>query len=244
MAPLRVEIWSDIACPWCWVGKRQLETAAADFAGELAVSWRAFELDPHAPRDVSRQEPVDYVERLARKYRTGRDAAQAMIDRMEASGAEVGLDFRFDRVRPGNTFDAHRLMALAGARGAQNELAEILFRAYFHDGVAIADRAALLGCGREAGLEPAEIEAMLASDARADEVRGDERLAGEMGVTGVPFFFLEGRYGVAGAQPAEALLAMLNRVSESLGELEGDQGAACGPEGCDRSRRVPVLQQL
>jgi len=230
---LPIEIWSDIACPWCWVGKRHLEAAATRFPHPVEVVWRAFELDPSAPRSVD--PGVDYVERLARKYRTTREAAQAMIDRMTRVGADHGLDFRFDRAKPGNTFDAHRLLHWAAEHGKQDALKERLFLAYMHEGRSVAEREELVALASDVGLPPDEARAVLEEGRYTDDVRADEALATELGVTGVPFFVIDGRYAVSGAQPAELLLQALERAWEELPEaITGTNNAAqaCGPEGC------------
>ena len=212
MVRLPVDVWSDIACPWCWIGKRRLEDAIGAFEGEVAVTWRAFELDPSAPAEAP--ERVDYARRLAAKYRTTRDEAQAMIDRMVGVGRSVGLELRFERIRPTNTFDAHRLLAWAAEAGRQTELKERLFAAYLSEGLAISDHAVLRGLADSAGLDPKAAAAVLASDAHAGEVRKDQALAARLGITGVPFFVLDHRYAVSGAQPAEELLAAMRRAVE------------------------------
>ena len=212
MAKLRIDIWSDIACPWCYIGKRRLEAALARFAhaGEVEIVWRAFELDPSAPPVVDPEPP--YAERLGRKYGTGRAQAEAMMARMTELAAADGLEFRFDRIRPGNTFDAHRLLHLAHARGVQDALKERLLRGYLTEGAAIGDRAALTTLAAEAGLEPAEVTEVLATGEYAAEVRADEALARELGISGVPFFVLGGRLGVSGAQPTELLVQALDKA--------------------------------
>ncbi|HUF33308.1 MAG TPA: DsbA family oxidoreductase [Acidimicrobiales bacterium] len=209
---MQVEIWSDVVCPWCYIGKRHLEAALADFehADEVEVVWRSFELDPAAPGVREGR----YVERLARKYRTSVEGAQGMVDRMTAAGAQAGLDLRFDLVRSGNTFDAHRLIHLAAARGIQDRVEERLLAATFTEGEPIADHAALARLGVEAGLDPDEVTEVLASGAFADEVRADERRATEIDVTGVPYFLIDGR-GIGGAQPPETLLRVLRRAWEA-----------------------------
>jgi predicted DsbA family dithiol-disulfide isomerase len=235
VSKLRIDIWSDIACPWCYVGKRRLERALERFPhrADVEIVWRAFELDPGAPpiRDTSQS----YAERLARKYGTRPAEAQGMIDRMVATAAVDGLDFRFDRIRPGNTFDAHRLLHLAHERGQQDAVKERLLRAYLTEGEPIGDREVLVRLAREAGLDEAEARAVLDGDRHASEVRQDEAVARELGITGVPFFVLGGRLGVSGAQPADVLLGALERAWSELGappELFAE-GAACGPDGCD-----------
>ena len=236
VAKLRIDIWSDIACPWCYVGKRHLEQALDTFAhkADVEVVWRAFELDPSAPR--ARDSSQTYAERLGRKYGMRPQDAQQRIDHMVAVAAKDGLDFRFDRIRPGNTFDAHRLLHLGHERGVQDGVKERLLRAYMTEGRAIGDPAVLLELAREAGLDDCEAREMLDGDRYAAEVRTDEALARELGISSVPFFVLDGRLGVSGAQPAAVLLAALDKAWAELAKPELDEyaeGAACGPDGCD-----------
>jgi predicted DsbA family dithiol-disulfide isomerase len=233
MKKLRVDVWSDIACPWCYVGKRRLEAALARFPhrDDVTVEWHAFELDPSAPavRDTS----ATYGERLARKYGSSLARAEEMIKTMTDTAAKDGLDFHFERIRPGNTFDAHRLLHLAHERGVQDALKERLLRAYMTEGAPIGDRDTLVRLAAEAGLDAEEAHTALVTDAFADEVRADEAQARELGITGVPFFVLGG-YGVSGAQPADALLQVLTRAWDETAEAEVPfaEGAACGPDGC------------
>jgi predicted DsbA family dithiol-disulfide isomerase len=206
---MRVEIWSDVVCPWCYVGKRRFEAALARFAhrDEVELVWRSFELDPHAPG--SPEVAGDYVERLARKYGRGLDAAQQMIDTMTSTAAAEGLDFRFDRMRPGNTFDAHRLLHLALERGMQDAVKERLDRATFTDGLRVSDHDELVAVVADAGLDADEARAVLTSDRYADAVRADEVQAQAYGISGVPFFVVDGRYGISGAQPSELVAQAL-----------------------------------
>ena len=233
---LRIDIWSDIACPWCYIGKRHLEQALEKFAhkAEVDVVWRAFELDPSAPR--IRDTSQTYAERLAKKYGTTPETAQQRIDQMVGVAAKDGLDFRFDRIRPGNTFDAHRLLHLAHERGIQDAVKERFLRAYMTEGQAIGDPEVLRGLAREAGLDEAEAREVLEGKRYAAEVRTDEGLARELGISGVPFFVLDGRIGVSGAQPAEVLLGALDKAWSELARPELEtfaEGATCGPDGCD-----------
>jgi predicted DsbA family dithiol-disulfide isomerase len=231
--PLRIDIWSDIACPWCYIGKRHLEAALKDFphADHVELVWRAFELDPSAPK-VRDREPM--VDRIAAKYRLDRASAQAQLDRVAGVGAQDGLELRFDRMQPGNTFDAHRLLHFAHDAGKQDALKERLFRAYMTDGQVISDRDVLAACARDVGLDEAAAREVLAGDRYTREVRGDEALAGKLGITGVPFFVFRGELAVSGAQPASVLRAMLDRAwSESTQQATVADGAACGPDGCD-----------
>jgi predicted DsbA family dithiol-disulfide isomerase len=233
MSKLRVDIWSDIACPWCYVGKRRLEAALAQFPGRDAVEvvWRAFELDPSAPRE--RDPSTSYVARLASKYRVSVAQAEGMIARMTDVGRGDGLEFRFDRVRSGNTFDAHRVLHLAAERGVQDAVKERFLRAYMTEGEPIGDPETLVRLAAEAGLDDEEVRATLATDSFAREVRAEEREAGELGIGGVPFFVI-GRYAVSGAQPVEVLLRALTKAWDDLDArpLALGEGAVCGPDGC------------
>ena len=230
---LELQIWSDIACPWCYVGKRRLEAALAKFPqrDSVRITWRSFELDPGAP---AVREPQSYVSRLARKYGTSPQQAEAMIARMVGVARAEGLAFDFERIRPGNTFDAHRLLHLAHAQSKQDALKERLFRAYLCEGEAIGDQTTLARLATEVGLAPDAVHAVLATDQYSSEVRADEAAAGRIGVDGVPFFVLANRYAVPGAQPAEVLLSVLTRVAAEQPELQlaAADGDACGPDGC------------
>lgn len=228
---LVVDVWSDIACPWCYVGKRQLERALADFPQREAVRvvWHAFELDPQAPRV---RDPVDYAARLGEKYGTTRAHAQMMIDRMVGVARGVGLDFRFDRIRPGNTFDAHRLLHFALERGVQDALKERFLRGYLCEGEAIGDSETLAKLGNEAGLDADEVNSVLGSDRYAREVRADEADARALGIGGVPYFVIGG-FAVSGAQSPAVLLSVLGRAWQELEPTSQLlEGAACGPDGC------------
>jgi predicted DsbA family dithiol-disulfide isomerase len=243
---LRIDVWSDIVCPWCYIGKRRLEAALAGFPhrDEVEVVWRAFELDPSAPRERDRN--VSYASRLSKKYGTTLPEAQARIERVAALAAAEGLDFRFDRARAGNTFDANRVVHMAGEHGVQDAVKERLMRAYFTEGEPVGDRDTLARLAGEAGLDAEAVRAALAGDAYADGVRSDEREAAELGIGGVPFFVFAGRYAVSGAQPAELFASALAQTWDDLeAEAGGAAGApdaaaepatdgdACGPDGCD-----------
>jgi len=231
---MRVDVWSDIACPWCWVGKRRLEAALRAFEHRDAVDvlWHAFELHPGAPKQHA--DGLDYTERLARKYRTDRAGAQAMLDQMTNSAAADGLTMRFYRIKPGNTFDCHRLIHLAHTLGKQDAMKERLFAAYLEEGEPISLPATLSRLGVEVGLDATEVDAMLEGDAYTDDVREDERTAEQLGVHGVPFFVVGHKFGFSGAQPAETILTVLERAwSEREPALEAvSEGSACGPAGC------------
>jgi predicted DsbA family dithiol-disulfide isomerase len=206
---MRVEIWSDIACPWCYVGKRRFEAALARFEhrDEVEVVWRSFELDPHAPAEPE----GDLAEALARKYGSSVEQVRARWDSMTAMAAEDGIDMQFDRVRRGNTFDAHRLTQLAAAHGLADAMVERLFRAHHSDGQLLSDHAVLERLAVEVGVPAEEARETLASDGYAAEVRDDERTAASLGITAVPFFVVDRSMGASGAHPPEVLRQLLER---------------------------------
>lgn len=233
MHKLRIDVFSDIACPWCYVGKRRLEAALAQFPhrDSVEVVWRAFELDSAAPR--VRDPAVSYSERLRQKYGTSIAQAEAMLQRMTEVAAADGLQFRFDRIRPGNTFDAHRILHLAHERHVQDAVKERLLRAYMTQGEAIGEPEVLVRLAAEAGLDAAEVRALLSSDRYGREVRADEQEARSLRISGVPFFIIGGRYGLSGAQPSETILGALTQAwAETQAAAPLVEGATCGPDGC------------
>jgi len=222
---MKVEIWSDVVCPWCYIGKRRFEAALARFPHEVELVWRSFELDPAAPVVAE----GTYAERLARKYGRSLEQAQQMLDSMTETAAGEGLEFHFELARGGSTFDAHRLLHLALARGLQDPLKERLDRATFSEGLAVADHEALTALAVEVGLDEGEVRSVLASTAYAQDVRDDEAQATELGISGVPFFVLDGRLGVSGAQPADVLLSALEQAWSSRSPLQ----VVTGGESCE-----------
>lgn len=233
---MKVEIWSDVVCPWCYVGKRRFERALAKFDAreQVEVVWRSFELDASA--SPSPATAGGYAERLARKYGRSLEAAQQMIDTMTATAAAEGLDFRFDRMRPGSTFDAHRLLHLALERGVQDDVKEALDRATFTAGLAVSDHDQLVAVVSNAGLDADEARTVLATDRYADAVRADEAQAQAFGISGVPFFVVDGRYGVSGAQPPEMLREVLEtawRERQPVGLVPvGGAAPGCDDDSC------------
>lgn len=208
-----VEIWSDIACPWCYVGKRRFEAALAQFEhrDDVNVTWRSFELDPEAP--AARE--GDMAEMLASKYGMPVQEARARQAELAQTAAGDGLEMRFDIARAANTFDAHRLVHLARAHGRQDEMKERLQRAYFTEGQLISDHDTLVRLGEEVGLPADEIRTALAGDAYAREVRDDEQTAAALGIRGVPMFVVDRALGASGAYPPDALLELLRRGWEA-----------------------------
>jgi predicted DsbA family dithiol-disulfide isomerase len=234
MQKLRIDVWSDIACPWCYIGKRRLEAALARFAARDSIDlvWRAFELDASAPRAL--EGGAAYAERLAQKYGTSLARAEGMIAHITQLASQDGLSFDFDRIRPGNTFDAHRLLHFARERGIQDAVKERLLSGYLCQGAAIGDPEVLVELSAHAGLAEDEARAVLASDAYAREVRADEAEARTLGINGVPFFVLGDRYAVSGAQPAELLLRAIEQAWTEGSARAPDLGESsrCGPDGC------------
>ncbi len=224
---MHVEIWSDIACPWCYVGKRRFEAALAGFEApdQVRVTWRSFELDPGAPPDRG----VDSARHLAGKYGVSRDEALAMHARVTETAAAEGLDFRFDRTRGGNTFDGHRVLHLAAEHGMQDAMKERIMRAYLTEGELISDHAVLERLAGEVGLPREEVRDVLAGERYADAVREDERVAAQLGIRAVPFFVVDRAIGASGAQPPAVLLDLLRQATARQATAEG---ASCGPDGC------------
>jgi predicted DsbA family dithiol-disulfide isomerase len=206
---MELEIWSDIACPWCYIGKRRMESALSQFehADELTVTWRSFELDPNAPAERE----GELAGHLARKYGMPIEQARESQRGLTEMAEQEGLRFRFDLARGANTFDGHRLVHLAAEHGRQEQMKERLMKAYFTEGKLVSEPETLVAIGLEVGLPAAEIEELLASDRFAEEVRADEAAAGKLGISGVPTFIVDRKVGVTGAQPPELILEMLRQ---------------------------------
>jgi predicted DsbA family dithiol-disulfide isomerase len=230
---MKVEIWSDVACPFCWIGKYHFESAI-DRLGlkNIEIEWKSFELDPHAQKEYE----DDLYTLLANKYGQTRDWAINMANDMKQKGQSIGLEFNFDDTKSTNTFDAHRLLHLAKTKGLQNKAEEILFMAYFKEGKHVGNRQALIEIGIEIGLEAAEVEQTLDGDRFYAEVRADEQLGQEFGIRGVPFFVVNRKYGISGAQPVEHFVNVLQKAQSEEPTLiveEDQQGESCGIDGCD-----------
>lgn len=235
---MRIEIWSDVVCPWCYIGKRRLEKALEGFdhADEVEILWRSFQLDPSAPAV-----PVETVaESLGRKYGGGPEAGRAMIDRVEAVAAEEGLLFRHHQSLRVGTVDAHRVLHLAletGGPALQGRLKEALLDAYFVRTRNVADHGVLTELATGVGLAPERVAEVLASDEYAAEVEADIREAAALGANGVPFYVIDRKYGVSGAQEADVFAGVLERAwAEAHPKLDllagGADAEACGPDGC------------
>jgi predicted DsbA family dithiol-disulfide isomerase len=207
--PITIEIWSDLICPWCYLGKRRFERALARFPGRdrVDVRWRSFELEPRSP-----VEAVDLAAGLVTRFGMSADEAVERNRHMTELAATDGLAYRLDVARLGNTFDAHHVIHLADAQGLQAAAVERLFAAYFCEGRAISDRPTLVELAGEIGLDRDDVAVALESGRLAPDVRSDEREASELEIRAVPFFVLDRRYAIAGAQPQELFLEALERL--------------------------------
>ncbi|MDQ2809187.1 MAG: DsbA family oxidoreductase [Chloroflexota bacterium] len=239
---MKVEIWSDVVCPWCYIGKRRFEAALAGFAHRSAVEvvWRSFQLDPDAPADDTR--PVNAV--LAQKYGVSLHEAAAMSAQVSALAAADGLEYHLDQAQRSNTFAAHRLIHWAATQGCQDAMKERLLRAYFTEGAAVGDLDTLVALAAEVGLPAAEARTVLAGTAYSAEVRADEQRAQALGIRGVPFFVLDDTYAVSGAQSAAVFEQALEQAWAAthplvmLGQSPTDEAALCGPDGCALPARL------
>ena len=232
---MKIEIWSDIACPFCYIGKRKFEQALEGFAHKetVEVEWRSFQLDPEAQHVPGQT----IYESLAERKGWTPEHAKALSAQVSAMAAEVGLNYNMDNTVPANTFNAHRLTHLAAKFGLQDAAEERLFRAYFVEGLNIQDENVLVQLGTDIGLEEKAVKNMLASDEYSYHVRNDIAEARQVGVRGVPFFVIDRKYAVSGAQPSEVFLSALQTArkereaaNQPVPVLEGD-GPTCDTNG-------------
>ncbi len=207
---MQIEVWSDVICPWCYIGKRKLEMALAKFPHweSVQVIWRSFELDAGSPRNPS----GTLNEMLAAKYHVTLQEAEDMNARVSKAAKEVGLDYHLESARPGNTFDAHRLLHFAASRQLDDVASERLMQGYFSESLAVGDIHALARLAPEFGLTEQEALAVLESDAYANHVRADEARATDFGITGVPCFVIDESIVIAGAQPVEVFADTLQKA--------------------------------
>ncbi|MFN3600347.1 MAG: DsbA family oxidoreductase [Dietzia sp.] len=214
---MRIDIWSDVVCPFCWIGKRHLEAALEAFrtehpGTEVEVVWRAFELDPAAPRHGESGVEESSAQMLSRKYGMTLAEAEAGQEKMAERFRELGLEFDWRSTTTSSTFDAHRLASLAADHGLSDEVDEALRRAYFTDGQRLSDPEVLRRVGIEAGVPADAVDRVLTGDEFGDRVREDIEAARGIGVKGVPFFVLDGRLAVSGAQPVEVFRQALDQA--------------------------------
>ncbi|MGV3762067.1 DsbA family oxidoreductase [Parapedobacter sp.] len=236
---MKIEIWSDIMCPFCYIGKKHLETALKQFndADAIDVVWKSYQLDPYIPRNPEYKDTYQY---LAASKGMSYEEAKQMTTGVTQTAAKAGLTLDFEHAVVANSFDAHRLVHLAQSKGVANAMKEGLFRAHFTDGKNINSYDVLVAVGTAAGLAGADITAVLDSDRYSDKVSYDIREAREIGVRGVPFFVFNRKYAVSGGQPPEVFLQTLRK---SFAEWRADhpkitlavtEGPTCSPDGrCD-----------
>ncbi len=235
---MKIEIWSDVMCPFCYIGKKHLEAALEQFgeADAIEVVWKSYQLDPYIPRNPHYKNTYVY---LAASKGMSYDEAKQMTAGVSQAAARAGLILDFERAVVANSFDAHRLVHLAQTKGLANKLKEGLFRAHFTDGKDINSREILLAIGLAAGLEADDITAVLDSDQYNDEVARDIHEARDIGVRGVPFFVFNRKYAISGAQPPDAFLQTLEKSvaewrAERSNTLTVTEGPTCSPDGhCD-----------
>lgn len=231
---MKIEIWADVACPFCYLGKRRFDNALARFPhrDEVEVVYRSFELDPGAAKSV----PYDVYDMLSRKYGMSREQAIANNANLSRQAATEGLDFAFDDLKLSNTFDAHRLRHYAGQLGKGGEVAEKLYRAYFSDGLNVSDHDTLAGLAEEAGLDRADTLTVLAGDRYADDVRQEEADARSLGIRGVPYYAFDRQFAVSGAQSEETFLRALQQAWDerptAAAATSDGAGGACDDGAC------------
>jgi protein disulfide-isomerase len=234
---LKIQIWSDIMCPFCYIGKRRIESALKQFEHKDAVEieWKSFQLDANFVASAD----DNTVDHLAEKYGKSREWAQETVDNMTQNAKNSGLDFHFDKAILANSYNAHRLLHLAKKYNLSNELEELLFKAYLTDGKNINDLATLSALAQEVGIDKQLAEDVLHSDAYGDAVKNDIATAKQIGVQGVPFFVFDNKYAVSGAQHAETFVKTLEKVWEEgdftpkVSLLNTEEGESCGLEGCN-----------
>jgi predicted DsbA family dithiol-disulfide isomerase len=234
MATMNIEIWSDVVCPWCYIGKRRFETALANFAhrDEVQVTWRSFELNPNS----APQEEGNLNEMLVNKYGVTPERAAAMNAQVTQLASQEGLEYHLEKARPGNTFNAHRLIHLAARHNMQDAVKERLMYAYFTEGKSIGDPETLAALGIEMGLPADEVRSVLASDQYRTDVRADQQRAAGFGIRGVPFFVINEQFGISGAQSPDVILETLEEAWRRSNPLKvvgaADNDAVCSDESC------------
>ncbi|WP_353103362.1 DsbA family oxidoreductase [Myroides odoratus] len=233
---MKVEIWSDVMCPFCYVGKKHFENALAQlpFKDKIEVEWKSFQLDPTLPVEGASESTLDY---LVKRKGMPKEQIEGMMHHLDQSGAAVGIEFRQDIAIPVNTFRAHRLIHLAQSHGKGNEMEEALFFAHFTAGKNVGDLDVLTDLATSIGLNKEEVVALLQSEEQTQEVKNDIEEAQALGISGVPFFVVDRKYGISGAQPIDTFAEALTQAyeeSQPKFEMKGNQDAnACGPDGCE-----------
>ncbi len=230
---MKIEIWSDVACPWCYIGKRRFEAALSAFPHKDAVEvvWRSYQLDPTLPEHYDGTE----LEYLSTRKGMAPEQVSQMFDHVAQQAKGEGLNYRFDSVVVANSFTAHRLIHLAAAHGKQDAAKERLLSDHFEHGRDIGSPDYLASVGADLGLDAGDVAELLSTDKYADDVRRDFAEARALGISGVPFFVIDRKYGLSGAQPTETFTAALIQAwqdSNPLVLVSSGDGDACGPDGC------------
>lgn len=233
---MKIEIWSDFVCPFCYIGEHRLAKALEDFPNDVKIEFKCYELDPNAQN----MPDGDYYTMLSKKMGSTREQVKQSCENLTSQAAELGLDYRFDKMKPTNTFDAHRLAKYAEKNGKGPEMVEALFHAYFTAGKLLSDHDVLAELAESVGIEKEDAISLLACNEKGKRVREDEEQAREIGVQGVPFFVFNEKYGVSGAQPVEVFKQVLEKVQEEeqaqpkLKTLtpNGSDTTFCTDEGC------------
>lgn len=234
---MKVEIWSDIMCPFCYIGKRHYEEAAKQFAdaNNIEIEWKSFQLDPSIPNPYN--EGKDMYQYLAERKGFSYEQSKQMHSNVTQMAANAGLKYDFDKAVVANSWDAHRVIQLAKSKGLGDAIEERFFKAYFTEGKDMADKATLIQLGKEVGLDEKRVKEVLESDEFSNDVRADIQRAQTIGVSGVPFFVFNDKYAVSGAQPSGVFLETLQksfaewRMDNPEKKLEVVGGPVCTPEG-------------
>ncbi|HLR52212.1 MAG TPA: DsbA family oxidoreductase [Candidatus Avamphibacillus sp.] len=235
---MKIEVWSDFVCPFCYIGKRRLEQAIEHFdhKDKIVINYKSYELNPDAEKSLN--ESIHEI--LAKKYNMPIEQAKKMNDNVASQAKEVGLEYNFDIMKHANTFDAHRVAKVAAKEGKENEMVERLLKAYFTEGKQISDHETLIMLAKEVGLDPGIVQSVLESRKYSAYVRDDEEQAAQIGVQGVPFFVFNEKYAVSGAHPPEVFKEVLEKVWQEENENpvlqtltpKGSETSYCTDEGC------------
>lgn len=234
---MQIEIWSDISCPFCYIGKRSFESGLSTFAGKdkLNITWKSFQLDP----DLPEVKMFSHEEYLSTKKGLAKEQVEKLLAHVTQMAKSVGLDYHFNKVVTVNSYKAHRIIQMAKTKGLGDKAEELFFKAYFTDGKNIADDATLFEIGKEIGLTGADIQEALTNDFYSQKVDADMYEAQQVGVRGVPFFVFDNKYAISGAQPAEIFAQTLEKAynewqqKQSKNNLEITDGTSCSVDGCD-----------
>ncbi|WP_079477997.1 DsbA family oxidoreductase [Halobacillus salinus] len=234
---MKIEVWSDFVCPFCYIGKARLENALESFPqkDQVELVFKSFELDPQAEKNTGQ----NIHEKLAAKYGRSLDEARGMTANMTEQAKMEGLDFRFDDLVPTNTFDAHRVAKLGESKGIGLTVAQRFFQAVFTDGEDVGDHDTLIRLATEAGLDESDVKETLESDAFTEQVRSEQGEAYQIGVQGVPFFVINRKYAISGAQPKETFTQALEKAFEEekatpqFETFSQNEDAACTEDGCE-----------